>query len=209
MALAGAVVSKPDREEDDPAVRVLPGEAQRVEGRVDDAHVAAARLHLEQVVVRARHAQHVAEGAEDHVRPGGDGDRAVDHLERRDADRAAGAVHEAHRRRQQLVHAELQDGVGLAAADLHERPGPGDRLADAAHDRVDGGGVAVLVDVAHQARRPGALPAPRSVGGLDLVERADLREGGERLPGRLLVDAGDGEARRGRARSPRAATSGT
>ena len=32
---------EPDREEDDPAVRVLPGEAQRVEGRVDDPHVPA------------------------------------------------------------------------------------------------------------------------------------------------------------------------
>ena len=99
-----------DREEDDLAVGVLPGEAHRVERRVDDPHVAAARLDLQQVVARAGHAQHVAEGAEGHVGTRGDRDRAIDQVERRHAHRAARAVHEADARRQELVQPELQDG---------------------------------------------------------------------------------------------------
>ena len=106
-----------------------PRELHRVERRVDDAHVAAGGLDGEQIAVRARHAQHVAERAEDDVGPRGDLDRLVDHLERRDADRAARAVDQRDLRRQQLVDAELDDRVGLAAADLHERPRPRDRCA--------------------------------------------------------------------------------
>ena len=57
--------------------------------------------------------------------PRGDRERLVDQLERRDADRAARAVHQLDLRRQQLVDAELDDGVRLPAADLHERPRAG------------------------------------------------------------------------------------
>ena len=67
-----------DREEDDLAIGVALGERQRVERRVDDAHVAAARLDREQIPVSARDAQHVAEGTEDHLGPGGDGEPLVD-----------------------------------------------------------------------------------------------------------------------------------
>ena len=43
------------------------GEARGVERRVDDAHVAAARAHAEEIAARARDAQHVAEAADDRV----------------------------------------------------------------------------------------------------------------------------------------------
>ena len=59
-------------EEHDAPVGVLPRDLQRVQRRVHDAHVAALGLHREQVLPRARHAEHVAEGAEDHARPAGD-----------------------------------------------------------------------------------------------------------------------------------------
>ena len=71
---------------------VLLGQRHGVHRRVDDPHVAPFRLHGQQVVGRAGHAQHVAERAEDHLRPRGDRHRLVDELQRRDAHRAAGAV---------------------------------------------------------------------------------------------------------------------
>ena len=42
-----------------------------------------------------------------------------------DAHRAAGAVDEPQAGGQQLVEAPAHDGVGLAAADLHQGPGAG------------------------------------------------------------------------------------
>ena len=81
-------------------------------------------LTRQQIVRAARHAQHVAERAEDHAGRDGDLDGLVDQLERRDADRTARAVHERDLWRQQLVDAELDDRVGLPAADFHERPRP-------------------------------------------------------------------------------------
>ena len=58
-----------DGEEDDLALGLAPRELERVERRVDDAHVGAARLRLEQrAAPPARHAEHVAEGREGHRR---------------------------------------------------------------------------------------------------------------------------------------------
>ena len=81
-----------DGEEDDLAVGIAARDRERVERRIDDADVAAARLGGEQVGFAAGHAQHVAEGAEDHLGPAGDLDRLVDVVDRRHADRAARPV---------------------------------------------------------------------------------------------------------------------
>ena len=48
--------------------------------------------------------------------------------------------------------AVAHDGVGLAAADFHQHPGPGDPRADARGQRARHAGVAILVQVLH--RRP-------------------------------------------------------
>ena len=90
---------KADGEEDDLAVRIGRRQVDGVERRIDDADVAALRFELQQIAVRAGHAQHVAEGAEDDAGPGGDGMGPVDHFQRRDAHRAAGAVHQLEPRR--------------------------------------------------------------------------------------------------------------
>jgi hypothetical protein len=52
---------EPDAEEHHLLVRVLPGQPHGVERRVDHAHVAAGRAHLEQVAPGAGNAEHVAE----------------------------------------------------------------------------------------------------------------------------------------------------
>ena len=71
-----------DPEEDDAPLRVVACDAERVERRVHDAHVGSPALQGEEVAVRPRHAQHVPERREDHVRVARDRVRAVDHLER-------------------------------------------------------------------------------------------------------------------------------
>ena len=64
-----------------------------------------------------------------------------------------GPVHQRHARRQQLVEAELDDGVRLAAADLHERPRPRRRCARMRRaQRCAAVGVAVLVEELHARR---------------------------------------------------------
>jgi hypothetical protein len=111
---------EPDREEHDLAIRVLARELQRVERRVHHAHVSAARLGVEQRAVRGRHAQHVAEGREDHLGALGDRDRVVLATHRYDAHRAARPVDQLDLVGQQVLDAVLVDGVRVPAADLHQ-----------------------------------------------------------------------------------------
>ena len=109
-----------DREEDDAPVGQLRGERERVERRVDHAHVRAAGLRLEQRAAAARDAHHVAEGRERDAGLLGEGDRVVDAAHRDHADGAAGAVHELDLGRQQVLEAVAVDRVGVPAADLHD-----------------------------------------------------------------------------------------
>ncbi len=147
MALAGAVVSKPTAKKTTCLPGILLGQADGVHGRVDDPHVAPFRLHREEVLGRARHPQHVAEGAEDHLRPRGDGHGLVDHLHRRDAHRAARAMDQGDLGRQHFIQPEAHDGVGLPAADLHDVPGPGRDPGDGRRQLLGGLGVSIFVDV--------------------------------------------------------------
>ena len=75
--------------------------------------------------------------------------RAIEHFERRDAHRTAGAVHQLDGRRQHLVDAVFDDGVRLAAAHFHDGP----RSCDAAADRLGqlAGclAIAILVEIFH------------------------------------------------------------
>ena len=109
-----------DREEDHLAVGVATRELERVERRIDHAHVGTARLRLEQRAAAAGHAQHVAEGREDHLGPLGERDRVVDAAHRDHADRAARAVQEVDLGRHEILDPVLVDRVRVPAADLHE-----------------------------------------------------------------------------------------
>jgi hypothetical protein len=81
--------------------------------------------------------------------------RAIDHLERSDTYRAAGAMHQLNAFRQQVIEPVLHDRVRLAATDLHDDPGPRLNTPDLvdylARDTV----ITVLVKVFH-------FPAPFS-----------------------------------------------
>ena len=114
-----------------------------------------------------------------------------------------GPVHQRHLRRQQLVDAELHDGVGLPAADLHQGPRPGGDPAQRA--RV----------AARRPRRRGIrrryLMTPGSL--LELGQVAHLAQVREHLRGLGLVHHARWRSPRGRARSrppgPRARSSGS
>src|SRR5579864_2046373 len=99
--------------------------------------------------MRAGHPKHVAERAEDDVGAPRDGMRPIDHFERRDADRASGTVHEFDFFRQKIVEPVLNNRVGLAAANLHERPGPCYSAPDFRDQLLSDSMVAVFVDVLH------------------------------------------------------------
>src|SRR5690606_22009395 len=152
-----------DAEEDHLPVRVLLGDAQRVQRGVDDAYVAALAAHLEQVPSGAGHAEHVAEGAEDHVGSGGDLQGLVDDLQRGHAHRAAGSVDQLDAFGEKLVDAVPDDGVRLPAAHLHQRPRPGHRGLDVVEQPLRELGILEFVDVLHcrtsPARSPCADPA--------------------------------------------------
>jgi hypothetical protein len=106
-------------------------------------------------VLRAGHAQHIAKRAEDHVGLGGDRQSAVDLLQRGDAHRAAGAVHQLDLGRQQLVEAVAHNGVGLPAADFHQHPRAGDRAPDFIDHAAHQFGVAKFSDKLHDTFQAG------------------------------------------------------
>ncbi len=112
-------------EEDHLPIRVGLGQLHRVQRGVDNAHVTAGGLHRKEVAGCARHPEHIAEGAEDHLGTPRDLQRLVDELDRGHADWTAGTVDQADARRQQFIDAEAHDGVGLAATDFHECPRTG------------------------------------------------------------------------------------
>ena len=111
---------EPDGEEHHLAVRVVGRELQRVERRVDEAHVGTPRLGLEEVSVAAGHAHHVAERREDDAGRLRDRDGVVDATHRDHADGAARPVHELDVRREHVLDAVSVDGVRVPAAHLHE-----------------------------------------------------------------------------------------
>src|SRR6185369_16936446 len=128
---------------------VLARDPQGVERGIHDADVRAAAPQREEVAARSGNAQHVAEGGEDDARTARDRVRLVDHLERGDAHGTTGPVHQLDLGWEHPVEPVADDGVRLAAADLHEDPRPRGRLRDAARDPRGDLSVAVLVDVSH------------------------------------------------------------
>ena len=119
-AVEGAVVSNPTAKNTTCAFRVVRRELERVERRVDEAHICSTRLRLEQVPVAAGHAHHVAERREDDAGRLRDRDGIVNATHRDHADGAARAVHELDVRREHVLDAVSVDGVRVPAADLHE-----------------------------------------------------------------------------------------
>ena len=107
------------------ALRARLGQGDGLQGRSEQAHIAAGGPHAEQIGAcgAAWHPQHVAVGAEDHLRPGRQLQGPIDELSRSHTHRTAGPMDQPQPWRQQLVEPPAQDGVGLPATHLHHRPG--------------------------------------------------------------------------------------
>ncbi len=150
-----------DREEHYLALRLLPGDAQRIRGRVHHAHVGAAGLRLHEAhLSRRRHPHHVAVGAQGHAALERESDRRVHAPDRQHAHRAARAVDHAQVGGQQPLDTVARDGVGMAAAELHEvvaAVGP-DRGAQCPGEPARQSSVAEFVDVFHGVAASRAMP---------------------------------------------------
>lgn len=123
-----------------------------IERRIDNAHIAATSFDREQITMAAGHPEHVAEGTKDRFGSRGDFHRFIDELNRRDAHRATRPMNEGNLFGQQLIEPELHDSMGLPAADLHQRPGPGRDASDLARILSGGAGITILVQVLHSKR---------------------------------------------------------
>src|SRR5580693_10602509 len=75
--------------------------------------------------------------------------RLVDHLERGDANGAAGAMHQLDRLRDHPVYPVANDRVSLAAAYFHQYPRTGDGLRDFSGQASGDAAVAIFVEILH------------------------------------------------------------
>ena len=69
--------------------------------------------------------QHIAERAEDNLVPRGNGVSPIEHFQRRHTYGATGTVYEFDTFRQNFIDPIFDNGMRLAAAHLHNSPGPG------------------------------------------------------------------------------------
>ena len=115
------------RQEDHLPIGVGAGQRDRLLRGGEQLHRPTGGPHPQQIVAghTSGHPQHVAVGGQDHLGPAGQGQGGIDGGGGRDAHRTAGPMEQLQAGRQQLVEAPAHDRVGLAAADLHHRPGAG------------------------------------------------------------------------------------
>src|SRR5271165_317939 len=104
---------------------------------------------MEQIGTGARNAQHVAIRNECQVGTCGKLQSLVDHFQGSDTDRAPRPVNQFHFPGQKLVDAVAHDGMGLAAANLHQHPRASYALADLLRERAGNLLVTILVEVFH------------------------------------------------------------
>jgi hypothetical protein len=145
-----------EAEEHDLPLGMPAREPERIQRRVDDPHVGALRLGLQQTLARAWHAHGVAEGRENDLGPLRQRHAVVDPAARQHADRAAGAVHQFDRLGQHLLEAVAEDRMGVPAAHFHDLERAqladldlGDQRLDLADQRTRLRGVPEVVEILH------------------------------------------------------------
>ena len=111
---------EPDGEEDHAACGLGFGQLERVERRVDDAHVGPFGPRTLEARAAAGHAHHVAEGGEGHAVAAGHPDGGVHHAHRRHTHGATRAAEELDRGREHRADAAAEEGHGVGAAHLHQ-----------------------------------------------------------------------------------------
>ncbi len=138
-----------DREEDHLPIRVGRRQIHGVQRRVNNPHVRALRLEPQQVAVGPGNTEHIAKRTKDDVGSRGDRLSPVNRLQRGHADRTARPVNQLDAVRQERVEAVLHDAVRLAAADLHDGPGPGRGPPDRGQQLFGRHAVAIFIEIFH------------------------------------------------------------
>ena len=80
----------------------------------------------------------------------GNRQRFVNHFQRRNAHRTAGAVHQFDVGGKHFINAIAHQRVRLAAANLHQHPVPGNTPRDFRNERPGKAGITILVEVLHK-----------------------------------------------------------
>ena len=152
MALAGAVVSKPTPKNTTCRSGFSDGQFDGIERRIDDAHVAALALDLEQIA--AVPGTRSMSPNEQKITPGCAAMASALSIS------SSGVTHTGQpgpwtisSRGQHLVDAVLDDGVRLAAADFHDLPRARGGLVDFPRDPLRDLAVAKLGQVLHGPSR--------------------------------------------------------
>src|SRR6266567_6872463 len=141
---------KADGKEDHLPVGMLAGKFVGIERRIDEAHVGAIGLGVEETTLGARHAHHVTKGGEDYSIHTGNGNGVVDASHRQDADRAARPMNKINVARQHVFDAVLINSMGMPAADLHEFERlTGAQFPNLARNASGQVWIAVLVNIFH------------------------------------------------------------
>ena len=110
-----------DGEEHDFARRIVIRGLQHILNRVDHADIGPGGSGADQrMLLRARHAHHVAIGTKDDAVRFGEFDGIVEPPDRQNADGTARPVDEMHVGRHQVLDAMAEDGMGVPAAEFHE-----------------------------------------------------------------------------------------
>mmetsp|Transcript_18256 Transcript_18256/g.43898 ORF Transcript_18256/g.43898 Transcript_18256/m.43898 type:complete len:229 (-) Transcript_18256:65-751(-) len=149
-----------EREEHHVAARVRRRDFERVQRRINHAHISAVGARLQQRALGAGHAHRVAKGREDDTGLIRDRHAVVHAAHRQHAHGAARAMHELERGRDQVLQRITKDRVGVAAAHLHDlqraftaRAQALGRAGNFAQQRARGQRIAEFIDVLH-----GVLP---------------------------------------------------
>jgi hypothetical protein len=108
----------------------------------------------------------------------------------RDADRATRAVDHADVLGQQFVDALADQGVGLAAADFHQRPGTGRGGVDLGQESPGESGVAVLAEVLSRPDPPLSSPVWSASGDCSHGGTRKVSSLGRRCPGSWWLVSG-------------------
>ena len=150
---------KPEREEHNVLLRMLPCHFERIERGIDHANPGASCLRVEERAASTRYAQRVPEGRKDDVPLLCEKSGVVDAAHRDYTHGASGSVDERQALGQVVLDAVLVDRMRVASADLHHLVGArpqerGDLLREALRRIAR----TVLVYKAH-----GGVPLPSSM----------------------------------------------
>ena len=140
---------KADSKKHDLPGRLLRCQLHGIDRGIDRPDIGSRRASQEQTAVSSRHAQHVAEAGENHIRALRKFHGVIDRLGGRHTHGAARPMHQFQHIFESLFQSMPQQTVCLAAADIHDDPPPRDAAPQFGELALQQRGMTVLVDELH------------------------------------------------------------